>query len=98
MPHHLVIDLGREVELSGIRYLPRQDMSSGRCADCEIFCSSNPESWRDAVVFFQGQDNGQWQTIQFKKTVKARYLKLLIKSAISNRPYASVAELDILTP
>ena len=98
MPHHLVIDLGREVALSGLKYLPRQDGPEGRCADCLVFCSNDPNSWGEAVASVQWQDNDQWQTLQFKQTVKARYLKLLIKSAVNHRPYASVAELDIITP
>ena len=98
MPHHLVIDLGGEVALSGIKYLPRQDMDEGRCADCLVFCSHDPNSWGEAAASVQWQNNDQWQTLPFKQTVKARYLKLLIKSAVNNRPYASVAELDIITP
>ena len=45
MPHHLTIDLGRAVTLNGITYLPRQDGSNGRIADCEIYCSNDPNSW-----------------------------------------------------
>ena len=42
MPHHLTVDLGREVTLKGITYLPRQDMANGRIAECEIYCSTDP--------------------------------------------------------
>jgi hypothetical protein len=98
MPHHLVIDLGGEVALSGLKYLPRQDLSQGRCADCEVFCGDDPNSWGEAVASVRWEDNDQWQTLLFKKTVKARYLKLLIKSSANNSDFASVAELDIITP
>ncbi|MFZ2405029.1 MAG: discoidin domain-containing protein, partial [Methylobacter sp.] len=96
MPHHLVIDLGCEAALSGLKYLPRQDGPEGRCVDCEVFCSNDPKSWGEAVAFVQWQNNNQWQTLSFKTIVKARYLKLLIKSAVNNRDYASVAELDVV--
>lgn len=98
MPHHLVIDFGREVELSGIKYLPRQDLPAGRCADCGVFCSNDPKSWGEAVATVQWQNSDQCQTLPFEKAVKARYLKLLIKSEVNKHPFASIAELDIIQP
>jgi hypothetical protein len=35
--------------------------------------------------------------VLFTQPVEARYLKLLIKSEINHHPFASLAELDILT-
>jgi len=98
MPHHLVIDLGREIELSGIRYLPRQDLAAGRVADCEVYASNDPKSWGDAAATVRWENNDQWQTLSFKKPVKARYLKLLIKSEVNDHPFSSIAELDIVQP
>jgi len=96
MPHTLVIDLGREVALNGIHYLPRQDLSKGRWADCTVFCSSEPDSWGAASASAKLQDNDQWQTVPFQKTVKARYLKVLIKSEVKNNSFASAAELNVI--
>jgi len=96
MPHSLVIDLGREVALSGINYLPRQNLSKGRWAECMVFCSNDPASWGGAVASAKLQDNDQWQTIPFQKNVKARYLKVLIKSEVQKQPFASAAELDAI--
>ncbi|MCK9623135.1 MAG: sulfatase-like hydrolase/transferase, partial [Methylobacter sp.] len=96
MPHHLVIDLGRETALNGIKYLPRQNMPKGRWADSTVFCSNDPASWGEAVAAVQWQNDDQWQTLQFKKTVKARYLKVLITSEVEKRPIASAAELDVI--
>ncbi len=97
MPHHLVIDLGRQVEMSGIKYLPRQDMEEGRLADCAVSCSSDGNNWSEPVpVHFENND--QWQMFKFKKPIKARYLKLLVKSAVNNREHATVAEIDIIEP
>jgi beta-galactosidase len=38
-PHALVIDLGTEVEVSGIRYLPRQGSENGRIKDFRVYVS-----------------------------------------------------------
>jgi hypothetical protein len=37
------------------------------------------------------------QTVTFQQPVKARYLKLVAKSEVSGQPFASIAELDVLT-
>ena len=37
MPHHLIIDLGRELTLRCLTCLPRQDQANGRLADCDVF-------------------------------------------------------------
>lgn len=42
MPHRLVIDLGRVVELSGIRVLPRQEGVNGRIKAYRVFLSDSP--------------------------------------------------------
>ena len=98
MPHYLIIDLGREVPVSGLTYLPRQDGPEGRCLDCEVYAGNDPTSWGEAALSFQGQNNNRWQALPLQKTIRARYLKLVVKSAVNDRAYASVAELDIITP
>jgi hypothetical protein len=97
MPHSLVMDLGREVTLRGIRYLPRQDQVNGRIAEAEIFCATDPESWGAPVATAQWRNSEQLQTVQFAQPLKARYLKLVVKSEINRNPFASVAELDVVT-
>ncbi len=37
LPHHLVIDLGEEYPITGVRYLPRQDMPNGRIGEYRIY-------------------------------------------------------------
>jgi len=39
----------------------------------------------------------QLQTVRFGPPVKARYLKVVVRSEVNRKPYASIAELDILT-
>ncbi len=41
-PHTLVIDLGAERELSGLRLLPRQDSANGRIKDYRLYLRSAP--------------------------------------------------------
>jgi beta-galactosidase len=41
-PHTLVIDLGAELEISGVRLLPRQDSPNGRIKDYRLYLSLAP--------------------------------------------------------
>jgi beta-galactosidase len=97
MPHHLTLDLGRAVTLNGITYLPRQDMANGRIADCEIYCSSDPTSWSAPAAKVKWPNTTQLQTVRFQQSVKARYLKVLVRSEVNGHAWASLAELDVLT-
>ena len=97
MPHHLTVDLGREVTLKGITYLPRQDMANGRIADCEIYCSTNPASWAAPAAKAKWPNTAQLQTVRFPEPVRARYLKVVARSEANGNPFASIAELDVLT-
>ncbi len=41
-PHMIVIDLGEERAISGLRYLPRQHSTNGRIKEFEIYASTTP--------------------------------------------------------
>jgi len=41
-PHQIVIDLGSEQTISGLRYLPRQDSPNGRIKNYRLFFSKKP--------------------------------------------------------
>ncbi len=96
MPHQLVIDMGRELEISGVTYLPRADAREGRIKDCEVFCSNDPEKWGEPAAKATFKDGSELHKIPFNKPLKARYLKFVVLSEIKNNPYASAAEIDVL--
>lgn len=96
MPHWLVVDLGRELPLTGITYLPRQDMANGRIAEAEISCSNEPKKWGPPVAKVKWPNSAGRQTVRFDKPVTARYLKLVPKSEVRGQPFVAVAELDII--
>lgn len=96
MPHHLVIDLGREVTLKGITYLPRQAAGNGRLGEFEVCCANDPGAFGTPSATAKGRDNSERMTIAFPQPITARYLKLLIKSEANGHPFASVAELDVV--
>jgi hypothetical protein len=97
MPHHLTIDIGRAVAIQGVSYLARQDMANGRVAEAEVYCSNDRKAWGPPAAKVRFRDRGDVQTVRFEQPIKARYLKFVVRSEIHGRPYAAVAELDILT-
>ena len=42
-------------------------------------------------------NTAQLQTVRFEPPVKARYLKVVARSEVNGNPFASIAELDVLT-
>ncbi len=97
MPHHLVIDMGRQVNVRGITYLPRQDMQNGRIADVEIYCGNDAKSWTTPVAKAKWRNSDQLQKVEFQQPVSARYLKVVAKSEVNKSPFAAIAELDVIT-
>ncbi len=97
MPHHLVIDLGRTVTLKGLTYLPRQDIANGRIGECEIYCGADGTSWSLPAAKARWSNTAQLQTVLFPAPLEARYLRVVARSGTNGKPFASIAELDVLT-
>jgi hypothetical protein len=96
LPHYLVIDLGREVRLKGITYLPRQDGANGRIGEAEIYGSLDRNHWGEPTAKAKWSDSQKLQTVLFRRPVQTRYLKVLAKSEVGGQPFAAIAELDVL--
>jgi len=97
LPHFLIIDVGKAVQLKGLTYLARQDVGNGRIHDCEIYLSDDTSNWGQPVATAKLSDTGELQTILFKAPASGRYLKFLAKTSFGIQPIIAVAELDILT-
>ncbi len=95
-PHELVIDLGAEATISGIRYLARQDRGwNGAVAECEVSVSNSPDKFGEPVITttFKQEKTAQDATCE---AVKGRYLRIRILSEVNGGPWASIAELGII--
>jgi hypothetical protein len=44
----------------------------------------------------RGGDSPELVTIHFPKPVNARYLRVLVKAAVKNEPFAALAELEVV--
>ncbi|MEL6650862.1 MAG: RICIN domain-containing protein, partial [Bacteroidota bacterium] len=95
-PHELQIDLGDTMEVAGLRYLPRQDVSTdGSIADFQFYVSLDGVSWQAmGPVDSFTPDKRQKEILHTSQN--ARYVRLEALSEINNNPWASVAELEVL--
>lgn len=95
-PHFVVIDLGREVELSGIDYLPRQDQGNGRVGKFEIRAGLVQDQLSPVL---QGtfKNSADLQRAMFTKPIKVRYVEFRALDEVKGNEWTSVAELNFLT-
>jgi hypothetical protein len=57
----------------------------------------DPKAWSKPAASAKWPNTDQRQTLTFGKPVRARYLKVVSRSEVNGFPFASMAELDILT-
>jgi len=99
MPVDLVIDLGKNYNVSGFKYLPDQNKwSSGIITNYQFYISADNLNWRLAEEgeFSNIKNNPVWQVRNFSP-VNARYIKLLALKNTSGDAVAGYAEVDVIT-
>ena len=97
-PHQLVIDLGAKYQVSGVRYLVRQDGGwNGAFADVEVYISNDAEKF-DSKPNAGGKfkKDKKPQSINFEKSKEGRYLKVKILSEVNGGTWASAAEIGVI--
>jgi hypothetical protein len=97
-PHELVLDLQRSTRLAGIRYLPRQDMTNGWITRYQLFFGEEAGSWGEPVAEGQWKADHAEKTVQLASPRQARYVRLVATAGYDGKPFAAVAELDVVLP
>jgi hypothetical protein len=95
-PHYLILDLRSPIKVAGLVYVPRQDMANGRIGRFALYASNDPAHWGEPIATGQWPDSTEQQTVRLAKPLAARYVKLEALSEVKGRPFASVAEIDVL--
>jgi len=95
-PHHLTLDLKKSVRVSGLTYLPRQDMTNGRIARYQVYVSADGENWGKPVAEGTWANDPALKTIHLDEPHNARFVKLVALSEVSGQPFASVAEVGVI--
>ena len=100
MPHHLAVDLGETVTISGFTYTPRQDQWEGGIVMRARFEVSNDgESWTvvaDNRYFDNIVNSRQQQAVMLPTNVKARYFRMTALQCAHDDDFASAADVSVL--
>lgn len=99
LPVDLVIDLGRELTLTGFKYFPDQGhWGPGVIAEYAFYVSADNVAWTlaDKGEFSNIKNNRVWQTKEFAP-VKGRYIKLRALRNTDGNNDVGYAEVDIIT-
>lgn len=95
-PHEIQIDLGETADISGFKYLPRQDgKTNGNVMDYEFYATNDLTNWGDALSTGKFNGDNMIKTIEFEQTVSCKYVKFVALSDVNSTPYTNVAELYI---
>jgi alpha-L-fucosidase len=100
MPHHISVDLGETVTISGFTYTPRQDQWDGGIITRARFeVSQDGKVWAIAAdnVDFDNIVNGrQQQVVRLKTPISARYFRLTALRTANDNNLASAADISVL--
>lgn len=98
-PHEIQIDLGFTYNLIGFAYLPRQDGgANGSIKQFEFYVSSDGNNWTlvsSGVLVSVSGDSSQ-KTTMFS-AIAGRYVRLREVSEVNGNPWATMAELNMMT-
>jgi hypothetical protein len=96
-PHLIQIDTQNQTVMTGVRWLPRQDMYRGLIKDYEIYVSSDRETWGEPMLKGMFEESQDWIEVRFDKPVTGRYLRLKALTGYHDLKYVCIAEIEVLT-
>ena len=98
LPQFIVIDMGLEMEIKSLSYLPRQNGTGGIVKNYQWEVSSDNMVWKTVAEgeFANIESNPVEQNIALKVSAKARYIKFVGKTSVDGK-YITVAEIGVKT-
>ena len=95
-PHTIIIDMKRIYNVTAITYLARQDGNqNGTVKGYEVYLSLDGKTWGTAVATGEFKYTTAMQTATLSKETPGRYMKLVAKSEVNGKAWASAAEIGI---
>jgi alpha-glucosidase len=95
-PHEIRINLGASYDVTGFRYLPRQDgLSHGNIAQYAFYVSADGVTWGSAVATGTFSDGSHEQQVLFTAK-RGQYIRLRALTEVNGAPWSVVAELSVL--
>ncbi|MFM1870985.1 MAG: Sialidase precursor [Planctomycetota bacterium] len=97
-PHHLTVDLGKALDLTGFVYQPRAEGSNGSIAQYEFYGSADGNDWRKLAAgeFGNIAANPVARAVRFGEVARGtRFVKFVSLRECEGRAWASCAELSV---
>ncbi|MGM0443534.1 MAG: M6 family metalloprotease domain-containing protein [Fibrobacterota bacterium] len=96
-PHEIVLEIGADVTVGGLRYTPRQDSENGRISEYEVYVSADGQDWGDPVTtgFFTNSVEPQ-DAAYLPSRNDVSYIRLVALSEVNGEVWTSIADLDVL--
>lgn len=98
-PHYISISLGEKLKLKGFTYTPRKEIVNGTIKEFAFYTSTDGKNWNKVIQgeFSNIKNNPVEQKIYFENEIEASFIKLEALSEINGNPWASAAEIGIIT-
>lgn len=100
-PKSIVIDFNKNLSISGINYTPDQSRENrGIAIDYQVFISTDGENWEEMAKgeFSNIRNNPIQQSIPFKKSITARFVKFKTLEMVDDKKALGIAEFDVIIP
>ncbi len=95
-PHEIQVDMGLTNNVSGFRYLPRQDGSTnGRVAQYEFYVSNTITNWGAPVATGTFVNDATEKEVRFP-TVAGRFVRFRALTEVAGRAWTTMAEFNVL--
>jgi lysophospholipase L1-like esterase len=95
-PHEISIDLGGVYDISGFRYLPRQDgATNGNIASYEFYVSADGLNWGSPVASGSFAAGASEREVSFTPA-RGQFIRLKANSEINGKPWTAVSEINVV--
>ncbi len=95
-PHQITLSFGRELTIEGFVQTARADLGNGAIKGYEAWISSDNKKWKKAAQGEFSYAGGPRVEVRFAKPFQAKFFRLVATSELKNRPFTSLAELEML--
>lgn len=97
-PHEVVIELPKARRIAGVVLTPRQDGNrNGWIRRYAIHVSLDGRTWGEPIASGELEQNDDRKLIRFGTPAEAKFIRLIAVAGLPNHPWASLAELEILS-
>jgi hypothetical protein len=97
-PHEVVIELPKARRIAAVVLTPRQDGNrNGWIRRYAIHVSLDGRTWGEPIASGELEQNDDRKLIRFGTPAEAKFIRLIAVAGLPNHPWASLAELEILS-